>query len=262
MSRDLIESLSPVVAAGVAARAALSLHHTRDTTTAIEIENEAAIRAQLIQDARDHFNLGDSMEKSVLEKIAHAMYELSDHLLNRLEESIESFFTVQTDDHDNLMLKRRIRRENKVIAKTINYPTKVYQDYIGQKAATIIYQCIYVREVEGQYPFYEFVLARKSGKNVHVQAVLRMYPNVNRRITLPDGQLNLLLKAMGEKITIDALAEVLQAQFAESTIIIIYSCHWVFAYFDGGQTNPLRDLKIILGNGYLDGFAKVGSVTN
>jgi hypothetical protein len=259
MSRDQIESLPPVVAAGVAARAALSLHHTRKSSASSEIENEALLRAQLIQHVRDEQQLGDDTSESTLERIAHALYEYSDSLLNRLEEAVASIFTVDVDTNKSLILSRRIRRENKIISKTISYPTKVYQIYTGQRSGVIQYQCVYVREVEGEFPFYEFVIAKKAGRTVHVQSVLRLYPNVNGRITLPDGQINLLLRALREGLTIDALAEVLQTQFPSSTIIVIYSCHWVFAYFTGGEVNPLRSLEVILGDGFLPGFE---SVTN
>jgi hypothetical protein len=258
----LIDSLPPVVAAGVAARAALSLHHTRKTTTATKVEHEEFMRAELIDAVRHHHSLGDGNDESTLEKIAVALYEISDHYLHRIEEVVGGLFMLDQDLKDNQLIQRRIRRESKVIDKTITYPTKQYQVFLSQKSGTITYQCVYVREFEGENPHYEFVVAWRRGRQVHVTQVVRMYPNVNARITLPDAQINLLLKTMRDTLTADIVAEVLQAQFPDSTLIVMYSSHWIFSYFSGGETNPLRNLGVILGDGYLDGYAKAGPATN
>lgn len=254
MDYQSLKSLAKNVAAGVAARAALSLHSARELPTHADIPNEAHHRKSIIEEIRSVLGLGTATDEDTLEVIVHHLYEYSDALLERAEETIAGLFTIDTSVNKNPVLTRRIRRENKIISKTVAYPTKVYKEFIGQKASIMQFECIYVREVQGENPFYEIVVARQAGRSVHVSQCLRLYPNVNRPITLPEGQLHLLLKTLGDKVTADALAAVLQTNLPESTIIVIYSSHWVFSYYTGGETNPVRDLSVIFSDPYLDGF--------
>lgn len=259
MTYESLKSLPPVVAAGVAARAALSLHSSRELPTTTDIVDERIHRTNIISEIRKVLHLGSATDQDTLEVIVHHLYEYSDTLLNRLEETIAGLFTINTVVNTNKILTRRIRRENKIISKTVAYPTKAYKEFIGQKGGVMQFRCIFVREVEGPNPFFEIVVARQAGRSVHVSQCLRMYPNNNAKTILPEGQLHLLLKTMNDTITADSIASVLQTYLPLSTIIIIYSAHWVFSYYTGGDTQPTRDLAVILGDGFLDGFEPVRS---
>jgi hypothetical protein len=257
MTYESLKALSPVVAAGVAARAAQSLHSTRDLSDKNDISNEAEYRSSIIAEIRNALGLGQSTEQQTLETIVHELYEYSDSLLERVEEMISGLFTVNPSVSTNAILTRRIRRENKIISKTVAYPSKQYREFIGQKGGNLQFECIYVREVQAMNTFFEIVVARQSGRAVNVSQVLRFYPNNNAKTVLPDGQINLLLKTLGTKVTAEAIASVLQAWMPQSTSIIIYASHWVFSYYTGGTTDVLRDLGVILGDGFLNGFTQL-----
>jgi len=209
MSQSILSEYDNVTAAGILARAALSLEDSNNPDAATRLPNERMIRAQLLEEIRRNLGIRHTIEsRSDVEMIVDALDSESEKLfapinqaavldnLSKKGELPADLYEVSVDEGIDDFFGKKAENEKKLIASTVKHGDE--QQHFTQKHSEhgeIPLISLYCKHFENKYPARNFTLlvtGLRNGTLMSVSNAWRLYDDVFAKTKAAPTLLDLL----------------------------------------------------------------------